>query len=389
MAARIDELQERQLPFPADAAVILTERGRDVDDARTVGQGDIIVGDDAVALPAAEADRQVEQRLIFRADERAAVKPAEDLRILAQHGGDQRFRHDVDAVVRGAHAHIRFVGVHAQRNVRGQRPRRGRPREDSDVRLVLQEEARDGGRLLHVLIALRDLMARERGAAARAVRDDLIALVEQALLVDGLERPPLGLDIVVVVGDVRVLHIRPVAHAVGHVLPLALVFPDGFFALLDERLDAVFLDLLLAVEPQQLFHLQLDRQAMRVPARLAQHIVALHRAVARDDVLDAAGEDMADMRLAVRRRRAVVERIGGRALAQLDALFKHPVFLPECQHFLFARQEVEVGFYLFVHDVHPFLRFQTKKPSRMCSGRNDSAVPPELAWRCMPAPSSL
>src|SRR3712207_7919465 len=45
----------------------------------------------------------------------------------------------------------------------------------------------------------------ERGAAARAVRHDLVALVQQALVVDLAQRPPHGLDVGGVEGPVGVL----------------------------------------------------------------------------------------------------------------------------------------------------------------------------------------
>ena len=66
----------------------------------------------------------------------------------------------------------------------------------------------------------------------------------------------------------------------------------------------------------------------------------LHGMKARNQVLDGAGFDVADVRLAVGGRRAVEEGKRVRVLAQLHALFKYLLFLPEFQHFLFARQEV-------------------------------------------------
>ena len=66
------------------------------------------------------------------------------------------------------------------------------------------------------------------------------------------------------------LHVRPIADSVAHLLPFGLVLPDGLLALLDKRLDAVIFDLRLAVDAQRLFNFQLNRQAMGIPAGLAQ-----------------------------------------------------------------------------------------------------------------------
>ncbi len=61
-------------------------------------------------------------------------------------------------------------------------------------------------------------------------------------------------------------HISPEANGMGEVFPHALVFPYAFFTLLDKWLYAVFLDLILAVQPQLLLYLQLYRQAVGIPA---------------------------------------------------------------------------------------------------------------------------
>ncbi len=221
-------------------------------------------------------------------------------------------------------------------------------------------------------------MAGQRGAAAGAVGYNLIALVEQPLVEDRLERPPLGLDIVVVVGDVGVFHVRPEADALGHILPHTLVFPDGFLALLDERLDAVGFDLILAVQPQLLFNLQLDRQAVRVPAGLAGDRLALHRLIARNQILDGARLDMADVRLAVGRGRAVVERKDVAALAQINGFLKDLILLPEFEHFLFTAEKIQRRGNLFKHGFClPYEVSNENKKNRPVMGRF-IAVPPNI-----------
>ena len=76
---------------------------------------------------------------------------------------------------------------------------------------------------------------------------------------------------------------------------------------MDERLDAVGFDLLLGVDAQLFADLDLDRQAVRVPAGLALAAVAAHGAVAGEQVFDGPGEAVAGMRHAVGRRRAFVK----------------------------------------------------------------------------------
>ena len=121
------------------------------------------------------------------------------------------------------------------------------------------------------------------------------------------------------------LHIGPEADDVGELLPHALVLPDGFSALLDERLHAVLLDLILAVESERLLHLKLHRQAVRVPARFSKDALSFHRLVARQHVLDDARQHMTDVRLAVRRRRPIVEREVLLACALVNRLLRNVV----------------------------------------------------------------
>ena len=80
---------------------------------------------------------------------------------------------------------------------------------------------------------------------------------------------------------------------------------------MDERLDAVGFDLFLGVDAQFLADLDLDRQAVRVPAGLALAQLAAHGAVAGEQVLDRPGEAVAGMRQAVGRGGAFVEHEAG------------------------------------------------------------------------------
>ena len=191
-------------------------------------------------------------------------------------------------------------------------------------------------------------MRGERRTAARAVGDDLVSLIEQPLLPDFLECPPLGLDEVVLVRDVGMLHIRPEADDIRELLPHRLVCPDGFAALLDERLDAVVLDLLLAVDADRLLDLKLHGQTVRVPARLAEHLAPLHRLIARQHILDDARQDVPDVRATVRRRRAVVERERLAALTLIHRLLCNMILAPKIRNGFLARGKIQIGIYFLV-----------------------------------------
>ena len=262
-----------------------------MNDARAVAHGYIAVADDIVCLEGRVCRRDAlylgggfgEQRLIFQTFPLLAELSVYYL-ILLEMPADERLRKDIAHSV-GLNDDIVFVGIHAERDVRRQRPGSGRPRENVQVILTLYLKARNYRVFLYRLVALRNLVRGQRRAATGAIGNYLVTLIEKPLLVHLLERPPLGLYILVIVGDVGVVHIDPVADAVAHLFPLALVLPYRLLTLLDERLYAVALYLGLAVYAERLFDLEFDGQTVRIPAGLSQYVIALHCAVTGDYVL--------------------------------------------------------------------------------------------------------
>ena len=362
-AALVHQIDHGQAVLLPHAVVVFAEGGGDVDDARAVGEGDVAVADDVVRLFAVAALGIGEEGLVLGVFVFLALFDGEEgVAPFFKQRRKQRLRQYI-ALPCPFDLGVVFFRVHAQGDVGRQRPGRGRPGEEPGMVLPLAAEADEHGGLFDVFIPLRHLVRGERRAAARAVRDDLVPLVQESLFPDLFQRPPDRFDIVVVIGDVRVLHIRPVADPFGHLFPLALVLPHALLALLDEGLDAVLFDILLAVHAQRLFHFQLDGQAVRIPARLAQDVAALHGLVAGDDVLHDAGEDMPDVRLAVGRRGAVVKGKFLSALALFDALFKDALLFPELDDFFLSADEIHRRVYFFIHRIAPAVRFKKTGPS--------------------------
>ena len=71
--------------------------------------------------------------------------------------------------------------------------------------------------------------------------------------------------------------------------------------------------------------------------------------IAGDQVLDDARQDVSDVRLAVRRGRAVIEHVHGRAFALLHALFKDLLVFPELLDGMFPVDKSHVGGNLLIH----------------------------------------
>ena len=318
-----------------------------------VCQGDVVVAHHVPALLLG-ADK-IEQGLVLLALQVGALVGLQDgVLPLAQDGVAQGGGQIVGLPL-ALHLHIVLGGVDAQRHVGGQCPGGGGPGQDEGV-LALDLELGNGRALLHILVALGHLVGGKGRAAAGAVRHDLETLVQQALVPDLLEGPPLAFDKAVVIGDVGVLHVGPEAHVLGEILPHALVLPHALLALFDEGGDAIGLDLVLAVDVQQLFHFQLHGQAVGVPAGLAGDHLPLHGVEPGEQVLEGPGLQMADVGLAVGGGGAVVKDVGGVALPLLHALFKNMVLFPELCRFLLPLHEVQVrgDFLVHAHGSHPF-----------------------------------
>ena len=152
-------------------------------------------------------------------------------------------------------------------------------------------------------------MAGERGFATWAMRRRAAGFVDQSGVPEGLEDPPAGLDVLGRVGAVGVGHVDPERHPFGHVLPLLDVLHHRLAAVAVELGDAVFLDRRFAVEAEHLLDLDLDRQAVGVPAALARDALAAHGLIAGEEVLEHAREHVVDARRAVGGRRAFVEGV--------------------------------------------------------------------------------
>ena len=342
----VHKLHQGQAVLPSHIGIVLTKGRGDVHDTGTVGHGDIAVaghivglfplscrllsgaGKEGFILPVLQILPFVSlQHLIGR-----GAFPASRLllfRCLAsQNLIQQSLGHIIGKTLRRLHLHISLLRVHAQSHVGGQGPGRGGPGKEKGI-LPHTFKPHHRRALFHGLVALGHLMTGKRRPTPGAVGHNLKPFVQQTFVPDGFQRPPLGLDKVIVIGHIRSLHVGPEAHCVGEFLPHSLVFPDALLALVNERGKTVLFDLLLAVQPQLLLHLQLHRQTVGVPSRLPGHHIPLHGPVPGNHVLDGAGFHMSDVGHAVGGGGSVVEGVDRPLPAAVHALFKNVVVSPE------------------------------------------------------------
>ena len=316
-----------------------------MNDAGTVSQCYVCVTGYIVRL--LRRMHEIKQRLILLKLQIFAGKTLQYSVFTVQNRITQSFRKIV-RIISVFHLYVGLVRIHTERHVGGKRPRCCRPCQNVGI-LALYLESGDSRAFFHVLISLGHLVAGKRRSASRTVRNDLKSLVEKPLFPDLLESPPLGLDIVILIGNVRIIHIRPEADSLGEIFPHALVLPYAFLTVLDKRLKTVFLDLLLAVQSQHLLHFQLNRESMGIPAGLSRHVAPLHGAVSRNHILDHTGKDMADMRFSVGGRRTVIKCVGFSLFSVINALLENIVIFPEFFNFFFSRYKIQVCRNFVIH----------------------------------------
>ncbi len=312
--------------------------------ARAVLGGDVVAEDDVVGgLAGGELD-EVEGPGVLPALHVRAVDALEHLPALTEGLAQQRLGDHERLGAVGGHD-VGDLGVDGDRGVGHQRPRRRRPHQQARApgqRTACQREPDVDAGVGDGLVALRQLVVRQPGAAARAVRRHPVVLDQQAGGVDLLQRPPHRLDVLGRHGGVGVLEVDPVAHPVGHLRELADVAQHRLTAAGVELGDSERLDVLLAGEAELLLDGELDGKAVAVPAGLPLDVVALHRAEAGEDVLEDAGLDVVGAGQSVGRRRALVEgpRLG--AAGPLQRGGEGVVLAPELEHLVLQRGQVDL-----------------------------------------------
>ncbi len=138
------------------------------------------------------------------------------------------------------------------------------------------------------------------------------------------------------------VEVNPAAHARHGLAPLGDVAQDHRAALFVELAHAEVADAGGTVDAEGLLGEGLDGEPVRIPAKAALDVPASHCLVARDDVLDRAGEKVAVVREAGGKWRAVEEDELLAALGLSEGLFERVVLLPEGEDAFFQSVEIDL-----------------------------------------------
>ena len=291
-------------------------------DARTILSRHIVARDDTESLVFLHHHLVVFQRtrlhprhqlLVVQPHEVSSLAAPEDFEWLLiaflvlfslEVGGQTAFCQNVDSLftairVLALHRHVVNLGTYAESGVRWECPRGGCPCEDvgGEGGFGETESGKLGGALevelcshccvLHIAVAtgLVQFVAGKSRSGSRRVGLDGVALIEQALVVELLQQIPEAFDILVVVGDVGVLKVHPVAHLLREFCPLAGVHHHVLAASIVVVVHTDFLADVFLRDAERLLHTQFHRQSVRVPTSLALHLETLHRLIAEECVL--------------------------------------------------------------------------------------------------------
>ena len=245
--------------FQAGVVILFTEGGRHVHDAGAAIRRNMIRVNHAERVWHLRHEVRKE-RFVFHPDQLGTFADTEHFDFLG--GFECRLKQGLSEDVSFAgglvpRADIINIPGHGQGQVAREGPGSGGPGEECCVRLAEHGKAyRDGG-ILNVLVIEACLEIGKRGRNADRIRDDLVAFIDEALLIKLLENPPDALHEAHVHREIGVLHVDPAAHPANRPLPLlgialndstagCVVFVDAEFEHLFAALDFErFIDLLL------------------------------------------------------------------------------------------------------------------------------------------------
>ncbi len=333
----VHRVEHGQVLGPAHLGVVLAERRRDVDDAGAVVVADVVRRHHPPRVLAHHRLEELEGPRVVPAGH-VPTGPA----LGHGHAGVQAPRgllaqDQVPPALGVGDADVARRRAHGRGHVGDERPGRGRPHQQVGVGgAVAGEREADVDRGVdHVLVALGHLVGAERGAAAPAVGGDPVALVQQPLVPQLAHEPPHRLDVVVGEGPVGVRGVDPHPGARGQRRPVLDVAGHRLAAPGVEGLDAVGLDVGLGAQAQLFLDLELDGQAVGVPAPLARHVAAPHGLEAGEQVLERPGPHVVEAGAPVGRRGPLVEDPRLAALAEPGGLLDHLALAParERPHF--------------------------------------------------------
>ena len=276
-ARLVDRREHREVVEAPELEVLLACARRDVDDAGSLLERDLVPRDDPVVDLAAGAE-VVEGTAVAKTHE--LLSEGTTVESLVGIPGDG----DPLAVL--APPVLRF-GLDRRGDVRRQRPGRRRPDDQRLIRSLEEREADVERRVAPLLIhaCLGELVLRERGAATWAPLRRAVTEVEPVARVHELQEPPDVLDVRVAEREVVVPPVHPLTEPDRALGQRSGGLHDHLPATSGELGEPVLLDLPLRVETERALDAHLDPEPLAVESVLVALVVPAERLVPLEDVL--------------------------------------------------------------------------------------------------------
>ena len=119
---------------------------------------------------------------------------------------------------------------------------------------------------------------------------------------------------------------------------------------------------------------------MRIPSGFARHIFAFHCLISRNHIFYDTRKHMTDMRFAVRRWRAVIERIRFAVFSGIHRLLENLFVFPKIDHLMLPFYKIHIRIYFAVHTLSPLCSVCNIKNNR-CRQKNRKNLPAQCHIR--------
>ena len=266
----------------------------------------------------------------------------------AKYGIEKCNSHVISIAVGSFYFRIVFFRVHTECDVRRKCPWCCCPCEEICI-LSYYFETNDRRTFFYIFIALCYFLCRKRSSAARTVWHDLESFIQELLVPDSLECPPLRLDEIVIVCYIWVIHVSPETYGIREILPHTFVFPYALFTFLDEWFHTVFFDLVFSVQSEKLLNFELYRKSVCIPSGLSWNFVSFHCTVSWNHILDNTCQNVSDVRFSVGCRRAIVEHIDLVAFTVTHTFSEDVIVFPEFLCLFFSVYKIKIRRNFLIH----------------------------------------
>ena len=325
----------------AHFVIVLTEAGRTVDDACSVGVGDKGGSLNTETAVFGAVCKEVEKRNVFDAREVGALYFLQDfIFFLPEEVLQSALSQDENFIPFGvAHFDVGEFRVDGQSQVGGQRPWGRGPCDEFDGGIGAEGEGDVNGRVIDLFVVLLHLKVGEDCAAGVGVGHNAAAAIYESTVEELFEDVPHRLHKREVHCFVVVAEIDPSTEAVDHVLPQSRIAHDDVAAFLIVFSDSHGQHLLSVGDPQLFVDLVLDRQTVAVPSEATRDEVSRLRGIAADHVFDGACRNVTVVRSARGEGRSVVKGVRRKVLRLFELHLKRINTFPILQRrFLLLRE---------------------------------------------------